>query len=86
MSLSMPGAVTSQVEVTNVDRFGLWVLLEGKEYFLPYQQYPWFRNATVDQVLNVRIEHEGHLRWPDLDVDLCVESLEEPDKYPLAYK
>jgi uncharacterized protein DUF2442 len=27
-----------------------------------------------------------HLYWPDLDVDLAVESIEHPEKYPLLSK
>ena len=86
MNSSLLGAVTSAVEVTNVDSFGLWILLQEKEYFLPYDEYPWFKNARLDQVLNVQLLHENHLRWPDLDVDLSAESLEQPDNYPLIYK
>ena len=86
MNSSVPGAVTSAVEVTNMDRFGLWILVQEKEYFLPYEQYPWFKDAKVDQILNVQLLHEDHLHWPELDVDLCIESLEQPDKYPLVYK
>lgn len=86
MNSSLLGARTSAVEVTNVDSFGLWILLQEKEYFLPYDEYPWFKNARLDQVLNVQLLHEDHLRWPDLDVDLSTESLEQPDNYPLIYK
>jgi len=69
-----------------MDRFGLWILVEEKEYFLSYDQYPWFKNARVDQILNVQLLKEDHLNWPELDIDLCVESIEQPDKYPLTYK
>jgi hypothetical protein len=86
MSSSVPGAVTSAVEVTNMDRFGLWILAQEKEYFLPYEHYPWFRDAKVDQILNVQLLHEDHLHWPELDVDLSIESLDQPDNYPLVYK
>ena len=86
MNSFLLGAVTSAVEVTNIDSFGLWILLQEKEYFLPYEEYPWFKNARLDQVLNVHILHKDHLRWPDLDVDLCTESLDQPDNYPLIYK
>ncbi len=86
MTSSVRGAVISAAEVTNMDRFGLWILVQEKEYFLPYEQYPWFKHAKVDQILNVQLLHEDHLHWPELDVDLCVESLERPDNYPLTYK
>lgn len=86
MNSSVLGTVTSGVEVTNMDRFGLWILVKEKEYFLPYEDYPWFKNAKVDQILNVQLLHEDHIRWPELDIDLCIESLEKPADYPLFYK
>jgi len=86
MSSSMLGAVISEVEVTNMDRFGLWILVREKEYFLPYGEYPWFKDAKVDQLLNVQLLNKDHLLWPDLDVDLSVESLDQPDNYPLTYR
>ena len=86
MKSSTRGADTSQIEVSNIDQFGLWVLVQNKEYFLPYDDFPWFRNATVDQILKVELLHQDHLYWPALDVDLGVDSLAEPGKFPLIYR
>lgn len=86
MRSSTPGTSTSEVEVTNVGAFGVWLLLRDREYFLPYDQYPWFREARIADVLNVTLMHEDHLHWPALDVDLCVESLDHPEVFPLVYK
>jgi hypothetical protein len=72
--------------VANIDSHGFWLLVRGKEYFLPYEDYPWFKDAKVSEILNVELHHKSHLHWPDLDVDLCVESLEHPDAFPLMYK
>jgi len=72
--------------VTNIDRHGLWLFVTGKEYFLPYEDYPWFGDARVAEILNVRLLHGTHLHWPDLDVDLTVEMLADPDKHPLVYR
>jgi hypothetical protein len=83
MTSSTPGASTSRAEVTNIDGFGFWVLIDGAEYFLPYVDFPWFRSATLDQILNLQLLHDDHLHWPDLDVDLCLESLGQPGAFPL---
>ena len=82
----MPGTATSAPEVTNIEEFGFWILLDDRELFLAYDQFPWFRGATVGQILDVEHPHPGHLRWPGLDVDLSVDSIERPDKYPLVSK
>lgn len=86
MKSSTRGADTSQVEVSNIDRFGLWVLIGGQEYFLPYDEFPWFRHATVQQILNVDLLRQGHLHWPEIDVDLCVDGLSAPERFPLIYR
>ncbi len=73
------------VEVGNIDQHGLWLLVGDKEYFLPYESFPWFRKATVDKIVNVELLHGGHLHWPQLDVDLSLESLAQPESFPLVY-
>lgn len=85
MKFSARGANTSQIEVTNIDQFGFWLLIRDREYFLPYDNFPWFRKASVDQILHVDLLHEEHLYWPDLDVDLSIESLDAPESFPLIY-
>lgn len=73
-------------EVSLVSGKGIWVLVGEREYFLAAAEYPWFAEAKVAEVMNVELLGKGHLRWPDLDVDLEVESLEYPERYPLVYK
>jgi hypothetical protein len=80
------GKNTSTVEVSNISGHGFWLFVVDREYFLPFSEYPWFRKATVAQILNVRLLQGHHLQWPDLDVDLELESLGEPEKYPLIYR
>ncbi len=73
------------VEVVHVNRHGLWLDVNGREYFLSYQDYPWFEDATIRQILNVQLLHDHHLCWPDLDVDLEIDCLDNPQQYPLRY-
>lgn len=82
----MSGTATSTVEVTNISRHGFWLLLDGRELFLPFEDFPWFRQATVEAILRVERPAPGHLRWPGLDIDLAVESIEHPERYPLKSK
>jgi hypothetical protein len=79
------GASTFPAEVTHISAHGIWLLVGGAEYFLPHESYPWFKKATIAQVMNLQQPHPHHLHWPDLDVDLEVESLRAPDAYPLVY-
>lgn len=67
----------------NITPFGLWMLVKGKEYFLTYQDYPYFKYQTIKSIQNVKLFHGLHLHWPDLDVDLEIDNLKNPEKYPL---
>jgi hypothetical protein len=80
----MPGTVTSRAEVTHISGHGFWVLLGDEELPVPYSEFPWFKKATVEQILEVERPSENHLYWPQLDVDLSVESLRDPGAFPLV--
>jgi len=80
----MLGAATLEAEVTNISAHGFWVLLGAEELPVPYEQFPWFKQATVEQILAVERPTENHLYWPRLDVDLSVESLRRPGDFPLV--
>lgn len=86
MKLHAPGTSTSEVEVLGISSHGVWLGVREKEYFLPYEDYPWFQDARVSDILSVELLHEGHLYWPKLDVDLETDSLEHPERYPLVAK
>lgn len=80
------GKRTSPVEVTNVSVHGFWILIENNEHFLSFEQFPWFRDAPIGRLVNVELPSAQHLYWPDLDVDLAVESIEFPERFPLISK
>jgi hypothetical protein len=80
------GPDTSPVEVTNISKHGFWLLLEDRELFVPFSDFPWLQHAPVSAVLNVERPHADHLYWPDLDIDLAVESIEHPERFPLVSK
>jgi len=82
MNSSPHGSVTSPVEVTNISQHGIWILAGDKEMFLPYEEFPWFKGKRPKCIRNVQELSCGHLFWPDLDVDLTVESIEHPDRFP----
>jgi hypothetical protein len=71
------------VSVENITPFGIWILVKEKEYFLSYKEFPYFKNETIGSIQNVELLHGYHLYWPDLDVDLEIDNLENPEKYPL---
>ena len=86
MSSEQPGDSTSEVEVTNVSAHGIWILVGDRELLLTYEDFPWFKDASIGKILNVEQPVPDHLYWPDLDVDLSVESVEHPERFPLKAK
>lgn len=84
MRSALRGRNISDVEVTNVSQHGFWILVGGRELFLPFKKFPWFKDAPLAQVLNVELPYPAHLYWPDLDIDLAVESIEFPERFPLV--
>ena len=81
---AMPGASTLTVEVTHVSRHGFWLLLDGEELLLPFADFPWFRQATIEQLSDVSWPSPDHLYWPQLDVDLSLASIRDPGAFPLV--
>ena len=86
MTSAKLGKRTSDVEITNVSKHGFWLLIGDKERFVAFDQFPWFRDAPIGHVLNVELPSSHHLYWPDLDVDIAVESIDHPERFPLVSK
>ena len=65
---------------------GIWLWVKGKEFFLSYEDFPWFKDASMEKIYSVQLIHGRFLRWGKLDVDLALDSLEHSDRYPLKYQ
>ncbi len=89
LKLEKAGMITStnhKAEITNISLHGIWLFHNQKEYFLPYSDFPWFKEAKVQHILNLEIPSENHFYWPDLDIDLNLDSITNPEDYPLISK
>ncbi|MEY2875760.1 MAG: hypothetical protein RLZZ373_3131 [Pseudomonadota bacterium] len=74
---------TSTAEVTHISKHGFWLLVGDEELHLPFEQFPWFRQATIEQITTVEHPTTNHLYWPSLDVDLAIDSIRRPADFPL---
>lgn len=79
------GSTTAGAQVESISRHGIWLHVDGEEFFLPFAEYPWFENAPARSIFAVELLHGFHLRWPDLDVDLELDSLRRPEHYPIRF-
>ena len=78
------GESTSSPEVKDVSRDGLSLRVGREEFFLAFEDFPWFRRAPIEKVRHVEQPSPEHLSWPDLDIDLSIESIRHPERFPLV--
>jgi len=84
MSSLTHGNSTSVTEVTHISPHGVWLLTSaGKEIFMSFEAFPWFKDQPVRVIYNVEEPSRGHFYWPDIDVDLSLDIIENPSHYPL---
>jgi hypothetical protein len=87
----MPGSNISQTEtagqnqITSIEIDGFWLLTGEGEYFVSFEDYPEFREAPVKQIFNFDPSFD-HFHWPDLDIDIELEALKHPERFPLKFK
>jgi len=83
MSFEKLGASTSKVEITGISAHGVWMFAGEEKMFLSYEHFPWFKDVAVGNILNVQEPTPDHFHWPDLDVDLGLETIRHPERFPL---
>ncbi len=86
MKLQKHGDATLAAEVTNIESKGFWILIDDRELYLDYLTFPWFLNAPIKKIVNLKRESSQHLYWPELDIDLTLEMIENPERFPLKSK
>ncbi len=73
-------------EVTNISSIGFWILIEDKEYFVAFNEYPEFSNMSVQEIFNVKMLSPEQLYWEKHDIDIELSALKKPNQFPLVYK
>ena len=77
---------STSASVLMINAQGIMLSVLGNDYFLSYNRIPWMKDAPIRSVLNVQMSGTEAIEWPDLDVDLEIESLRHPERYPLVIK
>lgn len=83
MKFVKPGETISEIEVINLSQSGFELWIGEKEFFLSFRDFPWFKEAKVEEIMQVELLNPDHLYWPVLDIDLSIESIEHPERFPL---
>ena len=72
------------VSVLMINAQGIMLSVQGQDYFLSYNRIPWMQDAPIRSVLNVQMSGPEAIEWPDLDIE--IDSLRHPERYPLVIK
>ena len=83
MKSALRGKTISAAEVRSVSPEGFWLRIDGRDLFVSFKHFPWFGDATIRQIACVERPSSHHLRWPELDIDLALASIEHPERFPL---
>ncbi|MGB4069263.1 MAG: DUF2442 domain-containing protein [Nitrospira sp.] len=75
MKFSTQGKDVSEIEVLNISKHGIWLATRDHELFISFEKFPWFQDASVRKLMNVEQRTPTCLHWPDLAIDLAIESV-----------
>ncbi|MDR0995667.1 MAG: DUF2442 domain-containing protein [Tannerella sp.] len=74
---------STSVSVLMINAQGILISVQGDDFFVSYERMPWLRNARVADILDVHICGRTAIEWKALGLDLEIESLKHPERYPL---
>ena len=76
----------TSVSVLMINDKGIMLSVKGNDYFISYNRMPWIKNASITDALNVQMSGRNAIEWPTLNIDLEIDSLKHPKRYPLIMK
>ena len=80
-----PESALEQAQITSIEQDGFWLLTEEGEFFVSFERYPAFQKAKVEQIFDFE-QDEDAFYWPELDIDIELDALKHPEKYPLIFR
>ena len=76
----------TSANVLMINDKGLMLSVLGQDYFISFNRLPWMKDAAIRDVLDVQMCVDDAIEWPKLDIDLEIDSLKHPERYPLVMK
>jgi hypothetical protein len=52
---------------------------------MSYADFPWFKNQAIKSIFNIEEPSPNHFYWPDIDVDVTVDMIKNPERFPLQF-
>ncbi len=79
-------SLDTSVNVLMINDKGIMLSVKGNDYFISFNRIPWIKSASIMDALDVKMSGRNAIEWPKLDVDLEIDSLKHPERYPLIMK
>lgn len=79
-------SLDTSVNVLMINDKGIMLSVKGNDYFFSFNRIPWIKSASIMDALDVKMSGRNAIEWPKLDVDLEIDSLKHPERYPLIMK
>jgi hypothetical protein len=73
-------------EITNISSVGFWILIDNKEYFVAFDEYPKFKDIPVIDIFDFKMLSPKQLYWEQHDIDIELSALKNPEQFTLIYK
>ena len=62
-------------DVLMINDRGIMISVQGQDYFLSYNRVPWMRDATINEVLDVRMSGNNAIEWPKLSLYVTLSAI-----------
>ncbi|MCK9225106.1 MAG: DUF2442 domain-containing protein [Candidatus Muirbacterium halophilum] len=85
MNLKKHGKNILNHEISSINSNGIWFILDEKEYFISFLDYPSFQKASLEDIFSFEFSYPDHIYWKNLDIDIELDSLTNPERFPLEY-
>jgi len=85
-TISKQNTERTSVNVHSIMPDGIFLTVSGNDYYVSYNRLPWFKDAKISDIFNVEMIGDYAIRWDTLDVDIEIDSLKYPERYPLVMK
>ncbi len=79
-------STSSKNEVTNISAIGFWVIINDKEFFIAFSEYPMFKTMPAQDIFDFQLLSPNQLYWEKYDIDIELSALKEPESFPLVFK
>ncbi|MDR0823469.1 MAG: DUF2442 domain-containing protein [Prevotella sp.] len=73
----------TDLSVIAINSLGVDIFCNGEKLLISYDFCPYFKDAKVKDIFDVRLIGGDVLCWDNLDIHILIDSIKHPEKYPI---